>query len=212
MEKEIPLLIFAKAPIPGKVKTRLTSHCSEEQAAEIAGLLLNQCLVRVCEFWPGEVLVSTWLDVDHPELISICRKFDVELVRQKTGDLGAKMHAAFEERGYPCVILGSDAPHVSSQSLMEAYVSLSEQRSVLGPSRDGGYYLIGLTEPSPWLFNDMSWGTDAVLGLTRERIKGQGQRFVELGDLNDIDEWPDLIETLNEIPRVRDYLIDQDLI
>lgn len=211
MKKDIPLLIFAKAPIPGKVKTRLTSHCTEEQAAEIAKLLLNQCLSKVCEFWPGEVLVSTWLDSGHPELISVCNEYDVKLVKQGAGDLGAKMHATFDERGYPCAILGSDAPHISRQSLTEAYDALKERRPVLGPSRDGGYYLIGLTESSPWLFNDMPWGTDVVLGETRQRISQQGQGFFELADLNDIDEWPDLIDVLTELPSVRDYLIDQGL-
>lgn len=209
---KIPLLVFAKAPIPGKVKTRLESHCSQIQAAEIASILLDQTLANVCSVWPGDVFISTWLDFDHPFLRKLAKKYGVEILPQREGDLGQKMNAAFSEFGYPMVILGSDAPHVSERSLLDAHRQLSSKRSVIGPSEDGGYYLIGLAEAADQLFVGQSWGTASVLNKTLEASISSGLELLQLEPLQDVDTWDDLLVVQEKIPALRDYLILEKLL
>jgi len=208
----IPLLLFAKAPIAGKVKTRLQSHCTQNQAADIAKLLLEASLQQACDYWPGDVYVSTWLDFEHPVLLALCARFNVKMLRQCDGDLGAKMNHAFETHGYPLAIMGCDAPHVTSNTLKELYARLEQGQSAIGPSLDGGYYIIGLSEPSAYLFNAMPWGSDQVLELTRARLAGEQANFVELAALQDIDEWQDLLSARSQLPTLDAYLQQQGLI
>lgn len=209
---DIPLLLFAKAPIAGHVKTRLQSHCSAEQAAKIAEILLHASLVKVCQHWPGRVYMSTWIDFDHPFLLEMCDRFGVTLLRQCEGDLGDKMHNAFEQHGYPMAIMGSDAPHIAEDDLIELHKLLHNGESAIGPSLDGGYYIIGLSQPAPFLFKDMPWGGNQVLGLCRQAAASHHFKLRELGALQDIDEWSDLLAALPVLPELEQYLQDQALI
>lgn len=212
MARQIPLLLFAKAPIPGRVKTRLQSHCSPEQAARVAELLLEACLQNVCAHWPGKVYISTWLDADHPFLAAMCRRFEVTLLKQCEGDLGAKMQHAFEQHGYPMAIMGCDAPHVSKDSLESLHHALLNDQSVIGPSLDGGYYIIGLSQGAPFLFDDMPWGGERVLEQCRSAAIDNDLPLCELAALQDIDEWSDLLSALPYLPQVAQYLQEQSLI
>lgn len=215
MEKKaapIPLLLFAKAPIAGKVKTRLQTHCSAEQAAAIATILLEASLQRVCEYWQGPVYLSTWLDTKHPSLLALSERFNVEILAQCEGDLGRKMNHAFEGQGYPMAIMGCDAPHILPESLEQLYQVLEQGRSAIGPSCDGGYYIIGLAEPAPYLFEDMPWGSDKVLGLTRDRQYSSGLDLLELRALQDVDEWSDLLAVQKHLPQIASYLGQQKLV
>lgn len=212
MARSTPLLLFAKAPIPGRVKTRLQTDCSAEQAAEIAHLLLEASLRQACTHWPGEVVVSTWLDIDHPVLLSLCERFGVKLVEQCNGSLGDKMQDAFESYGLPMAIMGCDAPHVTKATLTGMHSLLQQGKSAIAPSLDGGYYLIGLSEMLPSIFCDMPWGTSEVLGLTRERAIQAGLEIKELATLQDIDEWQDLVSELHLLPTIQRYLKRQNLL
>ncbi len=210
--KPIPLLLFAKAPVAGKVKTRLQTHCSAEQAAAIAEKLLRASLEQVCAHWPGEVCVSTWLDFEHPVLLEICAEYGVSVLKQCEGDLGQKMRHAFDRHGYPLAIMGSDAPHIGLQTLAEVHRRLSDGECVIGPSEDGGYYIIGLSQAADFLFNNMPWGQPQVLGLTRKVAKRNGLVLTQLEVLQDIDEWPDLLAALPQLPELQKYLASQRLI
>ena len=196
----IPLLLFAKAPIAGKVKTRLQSHCSAEKAAEIAKVLLEESVVKATRFWPGEVYLSVALDEQHPFLQKMVAQYKVKLVMQCEGDLGAKMHGAFEAFSYPCAIMGCDAPHILGSDLAKAHEQLLRGKNVLGPSNDGGYYFIGLAQPSSALFRDIVWGNEAVLAATLERAKKDNIAFEFLEPLDDVDEWQDLLSVATILP------------
>ena len=87
----VPLLLFAKAPIAGKVKTRLMSHCSAVQAAKIAELLMEASIQKACERWPGKVYLSAWLDLEHDFFVKMLRRYPISIVQQCHGDLGEKM-------------------------------------------------------------------------------------------------------------------------
>ena len=197
---DIPLLLFAKAPIAGKVKTRLQSHCSAEQAAEIAKVLLEESIIKATKFWPGTVYLSVALDMEHDFLQAMLKKYSIELVSQAPGDLGAKMHHALNQFGYPAAIMGCDAPHILADDLKRAYALLSEKKPVLGPSDDGGYYFIGLDKPQATLFSNIEWGTSSVLMATLKAAQQQMLDFTLLEPLNDVDEWQDLVAASEQIP------------
>jgi rSAM/selenodomain-associated transferase 1 len=205
---EIPLILFAKAPIAGAVKTRLQSHCSAQQAAEIAKILLQESIIKSTDFWPGPVVLSVSLGRDNPFLQEMCCKYSLHIVSQCQGDLGAKMLGAFTDFGYPCAILGCDAPHVLGSELRSAHRYLSQGANILGPSQDGGYYLIGLSAAQHTLFSEMPWGSDSILEKTIARGK---PAFKFLADLNDVDEWADLAEAAELLPRLKQYLVSQDI-
>lgn len=206
---EIPLILFAKAPIAGKVKTRLQTHCTAAQAAEVAKILLEQSIIKAKAAWPGPLHLSVSLDQNHSFLHAMRDRYRLEIGLQCAGDLGAKMHGAFEHYGYPAALMGADAPQVLERSLAKAHDYLAHGDKVLGPSDDGGYYLIGLARPEPSLFNNMPWGTDAVFAKTVQR----SQSAFELVDpLNDVDEWADLISIAAQVPTLQDYLTTAGLI
>lgn len=209
MSIQLPLIIFAKAPIAGQVKTRLQSHCSAAQAAEIAEILLSQTLHKATQAWPGRVILSVSLDSDHPLFRQMQQRYGVDVAVQCEGDLGAKMLGAFEEFGYPAAIIGADAPHVQSTALQQAHHALLDGRDVLGPSLDGGYYLLGLSQVQATLFSDMPWGGCDVLGITQQRAQ---REFTQLEPLNDVDHWPDVLQTAQQLPELAAYLDAQGLV
>lgn len=206
---EIPLLLFAKAPIAGKVKTRLQTHCSKEFAAEIAQVLLEESLIRTTEVWPGPVYLSVALDLQHTFLQKMAQRYGVEMSLQGAGNLGQKMHDAFEQFGYPAAIMGCDAPHILADDLRIAYDLLSQHKSVLGPSIDGGYYFIGLSESNATLFNDVAWGTGDVRAQTLVNAQKSNTTFEFLSALSDIDEWQDVLEAAPLLPRLQALLDTQ---
>ena len=118
---------------------------------------------------------------------------DVPIVEQGEGDLGARMARV----DTPNLIIGSDCPGLNAAVLQAAAEVLDEREAVLGPATDGGYYLIGLTRPMPFLFEDMAWGTPSVFAQTLQRLVAQGVPPAILPELSDIDmgedlaRWPD---------------------
>ena len=202
----IPLLLFAKAPIAGKVKTRLQSNCSAEKAAKIAEVLLEESIIKATKFWPGTVYLSVALDIEHAFLQQMLKKYSIELVSQAEGDLGAKMHHALGEFGYPAAVMGCDAPHIQSDDLIRAYSLLSEGKSVLGPSEDGGYYFIGLEKPQTALFSNIDWGTPSVLTATLKIAQTHEIDFELLKPLNDVDEWQDLVAAAEQVPSLNVFI------
>ena len=206
MQGNIPLVLFAKAPIAGKVKTRLMSHCSAEQAADIAELLMEASIQRACEAWPGDVYLSAWLDLEHAFFKEMLQRYPITITQQCEGDLGEKMRHALATFGYPCAVMGCDAPHITISSLEQAYDLLRTGRSVIGPSEDGGYYLLGLCGGADVLFEAMPWGGDQVLGKTLLSASSIGLTLSELSQLNDVDEWRDLLYAAQKVPSLHAYL------
>jgi len=209
---DIPLLLFAKAPIAGKVKTRLSTHCTAQQAANIAKILIQASIEKALAAWPGQVLLSVWLDQDHPFFQEMVARYPIKMVLQCEGDLGQKMRHALANCGYPAAVMGCDAPHIATTALVAAHRLLSEERAVIGPSDDGGYYLLGLSDDADELFADMPWGGAQVLPKTLESAKRIGLELNTLAPLNDVDEWGDLIAMANLVPPLLDYLVTDKLI
>ncbi|BAU49317.1 hypothetical protein SVA_2769 [Sulfurifustis variabilis] len=189
------LMIFAKQPLPGQTKTRLLPDYSPEQAAAIAEVMIRETVGLAVSSWPGDIYLCGAPDTDHPLFEELARDFRLRLLDQTGADLGARMLAALRfgiERHGAAAVLGSDVPHCRWDVLDEANAHLAKGRNVLGPTEDGGYYLIGLTEAHDALFARMPWGGATVLEETLARAAAIGLHFELLSRLRDIDTAADL--------------------
>jgi hypothetical protein len=189
------LILFARQPIAGQVKTRLQPEYSPERAAEIAAFLIRATVELAVSAWPGDVALHAWPDVDHPLFQELAREFHIRLAPQIGRDLGARMLSALREgveRNGCAAIMGCDVPHCGWDVLDQANDWLARGKNVLGPTEDGGYYFIGLQEAWSELFTDMPWGSNKVLEITLARAEKLGMEFDLLKRLRDIDTADDL--------------------
>lgn len=189
------LMLFAKQPIPGRVKTRLQSAYSPEKAAEIAAFMIRATVELAVSAWPGKVTLCVWPGTDHSLFQQLAREFKIRLAPQAQGDLGNKMLHALRDgigRGGSAAVMGCDVPHCGWDVLDQANGWLAAGRNVLGPTDDGGYYLVGLQQAHQALFDDMPWGGERVLELTLARADKLGVEFDQLNRLRDIDTPEDL--------------------
>lgn len=203
------LIVFAKKPVPGEVKTRLLPEYSPEQAAEIAGFLIRATVELAVSSWPGNVSLYAWPDPGHPLFHELAREFHVHLATQAEGDLGEKMLSALREgiaRAGSAAVMGCDVPHGGWEVLDQANNWLARGKNVLGPTEDGGYYLIGLQEARPELFADMPWSSNKVFETTLARAKGLGIEFDLLKTLRDIDTADDLWLVAQKYEPLRRFL------
>ena len=194
-------MIFAKAPIPGEVKTRLCPPLTPGEAATLHGTfvldVLEQTKLAVTKArLPVDRYLACSPASDHVFFKIMEERQAVRLLDQVGPDLGARMHHAFTTLfglGYRQVlIIGTDAPTLPQSTYQEALSLLTTHDVVLGPALDGGYYLIGLTRPVPELFAAMPWSTDRVLALTREKALALNLPIGLLKEWRDIDAIEDL--------------------
>ena len=181
------LSIFARLPVPGKVKTRLIPALGEEGGARLYARLLA-LTVDVAR----ESGLDFELRVTGGEIGAFQGLFgeDVPVVDQGDGDPGARMARVQA----PALLIGSDCPGITAPLLRAAAGALEDRRVVLGPANDGGYYLIGYREPVPFLFEDMEWSTPKVLPETLARLAARGHGPAILPELADIDTAEDLAQ------------------
>ena len=188
------LLVFAKAPRPGTVKTRLARTIGEDRAATLYGRMgrLIAANVRaaaarmvVCYDPPdGEEEIRRWLDPSPDRYWP-----------QGGGDLGARM-SRMVERAFTdadrVVVIGTDTPAVDAHKVARAVEALDTADVVIGPARDGGYYLMGLRSPHPDLFAGIRWSTGSVLAATMARAERLGLSVTWLELEEDVDTADDL--------------------
>ncbi len=193
--KQPELILFAKKPLLGEVKTRLQPEYSIEQATEIASFLIRATVELAVSAWPGAIYLYAWPNADHPLFHGLAREFSLHLADQATGDLGAKMLQALREgiqRAGCAAILGCDVPHAGWDTIDQANTWLARGRNVIGPTHDGGYYFIGLHETRPELFRDVAWSSQQVLSATLTHAATLEMEFEMLKKLRDIDTASDL--------------------
>ena len=192
----IPILVFAKAPVPGEVKTRLIPALGAAGAAELHERLVDRTLATAAAAATGPVELCCAPDAAHPALAALARAHGATLAGQGPGDLGDRMHAAFRRAlaGAPAaIVIGCDCPALTPEHLRAAAAALGGGHdAVLAPAEDGGYVLIGLTHASASLFDGISWGGPTVMAETRERLAALGWRWQELETLWDVDRPQDL--------------------
>lgn len=191
----VRILVFAKAPVPGTVKTRLLPALDAQDAAALQHALLRHTLATVCAMpYPVELWCSP--DAGHPAFGELRAQFAVALAVQRGADLGERMAFACNDalqRAQHVIIVGCDCPTLTGADLQTAAAHLRHDSDVvLGPARDGGYWLIGLCRFDAALFTDVPWGSAAVLTTTIQRLRDLRWRWQLLTERGDIDRPTDL--------------------
>lgn len=190
------LVIFAKAPQPGAVKTRLIPALGADGAAALARAMLDHTLQQALAAGLDAVELCMSPAPGDPAWHGAAPPAGVTCTAQGEGDLGERMDRAMRRAlalpSGPVLLIGTDCPALDSAQLREAARQLAQHDAVLQPVADGGYVLIGLQAPCPAIFTDMAWSTSTVTADTLQRLAALGLR-VWLGPvLHDIDEAADL--------------------
>ncbi len=190
------IIVFAKTPEPGKVKTRLIPTLGEVGANQLHQQLTRHVLQTAsgAELCPVELWCAP--DSGH-EFFRQCQDaFSVSLHRQQGENLGQRMGHALAtalQQSQQVLIIGADCPALTVQDLHEALsVLASGQDAVVSPAEDGGYVLLGLSRFDPALFTGIDWGTAEVMAQQRARLKALGWRWRELAQRWDVDRPEDL--------------------
>ena len=196
------IAVMAKRPEPGKVKTRLCPPLSPGQAADLyeAFFLDTVSLVSGMEY------TDTFIVYDPDTALDFfSRRVSAPLrcIPQGRGDLGDRLsricHRIFSQGYRKLVILASDTPHLPQDVIRRAFARLDDTDMVLGPCDDGGYYLIGLRFPAPWLFEGIPWSTSQVLDRTIVRADEAGMTWELLPPCYDIDTWEDAERLIRDV-------------
>lgn len=184
------LIVFARAPVTGRVKTRLARAIGSRAAAAVQRQLIERTLdsARRSRF----SMIEMWCTPDkhHPFFTECGKKHGLHLHSQNGNDLGDRMFHAFSRSASPAILIGCDCPTITPTYLEQAAACLDAgYDAVLGPTEDGGYGVIGLKKPSQTPFCGIAWGTARVAEQTRRVMATHNWRWHELAMLWDID-WP----------------------
>jgi len=193
------LQVFAKAPVPGRVKTRLARTIGDEAAAAVYRTLAERTLQTAAAARRAGVVgaVQLWLDPDsEPAAVAAwAERFDVTVAAQEGDDLGARMRGALRSstaRGAAALLIGTDVPGYDVAYLAHAAAALERHDAVLGPASDGGYVLIGLACDVD-AFSGVPWSTPEVMAATRARLAAAHASLAELPPLWDVDTYDDYL-------------------
>lgn len=196
IKKEAVLLVFTKTPLPGSVKTRLLSVIDADRAVAVHAELLRRTLVTARRSTVRDIELWCTPNTQHPTLIDHAENFSLALQTQAGADLGERMCFAMEQalrRYHHALLIGSDCIDLTAPDIDLALEQLVNGCDVvLGPARDEGYYLIGLSRLYRQLFADIEWGTDRVLAHTRRKAAQLRLKVYELARRRDIDRPEDL--------------------
>lgn len=185
------LMVFAKNPVKGAVKSRLAETIGTENALEVYKALVKHT-IEAAHLLPCDKAVFYSEHIDENDA---WRKAGFQQFVQSGDELGTRMANAFEQKLMQyekVVIIGSDCPDISTNILEQAFEALNQQDVVLGPAQDGGYYLLGMKQLVPELFQNKPWSTDHVLEATIQDLKNLNLKYSLLPELNDIDDYEDL--------------------
>ncbi len=182
------IVVFAKAPIAGEVKTRLTPFLTAASAALLHRNLVLHSLQTMTAL--ADCSVELWVGSQHSWWDELSEQYDIPVFEQRGKDLGERMLYALGnalQRSEKVLIVGTDCPAITPNYLQLAFDGLEQKGVVIGPADDGGYVLLGLKQLLPSLFDDIQWGGDNVLAATLARLQSAGERYFELASLMDID-------------------------
>lgn len=185
----LALIVIAKAPLVGFAKTRLAASLHPAFAARLADAFLRDT-VRNCRRTCADQL---WFSFTPASSDAYFRGLDATArsLPQGVGNLGVRLcaafAAAFDAGARRVVLIGADTPHLRASTIDAAFACLEHSRGVLGPSVDGGYYLLGLRERCDELFEGITWSTASVAQETRARARGCGFELADLEEVFDVD-------------------------
>lgn len=191
------LIIFTRYPEPGKTKTRMIPTLGASAAAQLQRRMTEHTLAQIKELRARRSLsVEVHFNGGNQQLMEEWLGSELAYRKQREGDLGMRMASAFEASFAAgmtrVVIIGTDCPDLDARLMSQALQGLSEHDLVLGPAKDGGYYLIGLRRLFPELFIGINWGTASVRAQTLEIGENLNLEIAELSALSDVDRPEDL--------------------
>ena len=175
----VGILVFAKAPVPGKVKTRMQPDFSKNESATLQSKLINHTLKTALQFTHN---VELWC---HPSssdehFVNVRKQYGVALHTQTGIDLGEKMRRAMTEaimRYKYIFLIGTDCPSLTTESFKVVQQYLQKSEVVIIPAEDGGYVLISCKDKAPDCFADIDWGTSKVLSQTLANLDKVNQSY-----------------------------------
>lgn len=193
------LVIVAKYPRPGHVKTRLGASIGFEQSARLYGAFLRDLTERFTTASAHDSYHLIWACADDPTLMESILGHGKRMIRQRGEDLAERLYAICCDTaalGYErTIILGSDSPHAPAAAVTDALALLESADVALGPAEDGGYYLVGIrNQPTPPdIFTGVTMSTSAVLAETLERVAALGLSAQFIKTTFDVDTEADMI-------------------
>jgi uncharacterized protein len=195
MNTNCVVMVFAKAPVSGFVKTRLAAAIGNEAAARLAARMIDETLKQAIAADVGPVVLCCTPDEVHPAFAQAKASYNLKLAQQGEGNLGMRMHHAMKSAlntHQHAIIIGTDIPELNSVHIRQAAQDLHTHPAVFIPAFDGGYVLIGLSELVPDLFEDIDWSTSRVMEQTRNKLSQHVIEWLEYPMLHDVDEPSDL--------------------
>jgi hypothetical protein len=194
--RPVRVIVFAKAPQPGRVKTRLIPALGADGAARLARRLLARTLAAALAARIGPVELCAAPDVGDAAWSGIALPRGLELTTQGDGDLGARMARAAQRtvaRGEAALLVGTDCAEMDATLLADAARLLADVDALLHPTADGGYAVLGLKRFDPLVFDGIAWSTPTVAATTLARLQTLGWSTRVGRPLHDIDEPADLV-------------------
>ncbi len=193
--------MFAKYWQAGSVKTRLAESIGEVAASQIYFHCLESLLQRFGD--QGDIRTVVYCPPENKVDFVTVAGDKWQIAPQSSGDLGVRMRHffenAFEQGATRVVLIGSDSPTVPRLWIQRAWQMLHRCKVVLGPATDGGYYLVGMSEFVPAIFEDVRWSTSHVLEETRSKLTEAGLACIELPTWYDVDGMDDLRQLRQEL-------------
>ena len=220
VKSQSALIVFAKRPIPGRVKTRLTPTLSPEDAAKLYEAFLRDA---IHQYLALDLDIRLYLAPSANSLPEYLTQLPISIHEQEGPGLGTRMLHAFENTladGYErAVVIGTDHPTLPTPFIQQAFESLGEPSAIsIGPSEDGGYYLLGMNAVYPALFAEMDYSHARVFADTLDRVQQTGARLTVLPRWYDVDTpralrrlIRDLEDPFVSAPRTRETLASLDL-
>ncbi len=196
MENQGSLIIFAKSPVAGQVKTRLIPSIGREKATNLYRELLARTLDTAVKTQFTDIQLWISGNIRHRYFSGFKNRNNFKFYQQEGKDLGQRMFNAFDSvlKKHPyAILIGSDCPSLLNSDLKRAMTLLKNGKElVLGPAKDGGYYLIGLRKNNFKLFSEIKWGGESVFSETYSRAKKMKLDIELLSEKRDVDRASDL--------------------
>ncbi len=206
------VVLMSRAPVAGRTKTRLESHLKAEECAELHQAFLkdiNSKFLNLKKMYSRLDLYLSYTPAESSDFFAEIIDEQFTRIPQRGKDLGERMYNsavdAYQKSKLPVIITGSDLPLLDIDIFKEALAGLKERDIVIGPSEDGGYYLIGMKKAEKFLFDFESWGNASVLEETIRVASRHNLKSHFLPEVSDVDTFKELLE-------LRARLINKDII
>lgn len=190
------IIICARAPVPGAVKTRMCPPLTLDEAATLQGSLVMDAVTVACSLRGMTTYVACEPGVSHPFFRTLAGRHRLRWCDQVGDDLGQRMEHALAgvfARGHRyAMLVGTDIPTLTIRHYLRASQLIQSHDVVFGPAEDGGYYLVAVKRPAPYLFNGIPWSTACVLSRSRERAQASGLTVALLDSERDLDTFDDV--------------------